>query len=194
MSSSLSLGSVFAIQAERLLICYPDFKTRPLCLSQLISVSSFCHSSPAWHSSTGRRQGQGGFSVGMLGWVNCGSAAVRNVGCSSCTHGVTANNRHRSPTWALPFAPKNRVLTLVLTAPDPATRWGMESVEPEHVFSLAGVYVNLLTGNQQLIKQASLCQAQGPGVSKQTPTKQGSGSCNFSVCPTVPPTSPPHRT
>ena len=94
----------------------------------------------------------------------------------------------------LAFAPPNRVLTLVLTAPHPATCWGMQSVEPEHVFSLAGVYVNLLTGSQQLIKQTSLCQAQGPGVSKQTPTKQGSGSCNFSICPTVPPTSPPHRT
>lgn len=94
----------------------------------------------------------------------------------------------------LAFAPQNQVLTLVLTAPDPATCWGMESVEPEHVFSLAGVYVNLLTGNQLLIKPTSLCQVLGPGASKQTPTKQGSGSRNFSICPTVPPTSPPHRT
>ena len=140
------------------------------------------------------------------GWFLCRYAGVGKLWLSSCQKcGLLLmhpwSNCQQSPlqpnlgsALGLAFAPKNRVLTLVLTAPDPATCWGMESVEPEHVFSLAEVYVNLLTGNQQLIKQTSLCQAQGPGVSKQTPTKQGSGSCNFSVCPTVPPTSPPHRT
>ena len=87
------------------------------------------------------------------GWLLCRCAGVGKLWLSSCQKcGLLlmhpwSNCQQWPPqpslgsALELAFAPQNKVLILVLTAPHPATCWGMESVEPEHVFSLAGLCI-----------------------------------------------------
>ena len=140
MSLSLFLGSFFGLQAGQLFIYYPASGTRPLTLSQLTSVSRLHHSRPAV-APLHREKAEPVLFLCMYGGVG---ELWPNSYRQRC--GLLLMYRwSKFPQW--PPQPHlgsalglgclfihKWSLSLVLTAPNPATCWGMELVEPEHFF------------------------------------------------------------